>query len=134
MIPPLWPALITCLALIIYAWTIVVCGSARGKYGVKAPAVTGHPEFEKRFRIQQNTLEQLVIFLPSLWIFSATVSPVWGGALGLVFVVARLVYVVSYAGDPEKRGPGFGLGAIATLILLAGGLIGVIRLMAMGPA
>ncbi len=128
----LYPALATCLALLVYVWTIAACGNARGKYGIKAPAVTGHPEFERRFRIQQNTMEQLVLFLPSLWIFSLTVSPFWGGIIGLIFVAARVYYVVSYARNADSRGPGFTIGGIATLVLLLGGLAGVLRTLITG--
>ena len=128
----LYPALATCLALLVYVWAIFLCGRARGQYGIKAPAVTGHPEFEKYYRIQQNTLEQLMLFLPSLWVFSTVVSPFWGGIIGLVFVAARAFYVVSYARDPASRGPGFTIGAIAAAVLLLGGLAGVIKVMLTG--
>ena len=76
-----WPAFITMLALLVYVWNFVACGRARDKFGVKAPAVTGHPQFEARFRVQQNMLEQLIVFLPSLWLFSLTLSPLVGAAL-----------------------------------------------------
>jgi uncharacterized membrane protein YecN with MAPEG domain len=124
----LYPALITCLALLVYAWNFAGAGAARGKHKILAPATTGHPEFERKLRIQQNMLEQLIVFLPSLWIFSLTVQVLVGTALGLVFVIGRVLYSVSYANDPAKRGPGFLLGALASIILLIGGLVGVIRL------
>jgi glutathione S-transferase len=128
----LYPALATCLAMLVYAWTIVLCGRARGAYGVKAPAVTGHPEFEKRFRAQQNTLEQLMLFLPSLWVFSFVVSPLWGGLIGLAFVLGRILYVASYIRDPASREAGFAVGTIATAVLLFGGLAGVLKMMIAG--
>src|SRR5271169_3054133 len=98
----LYPLLITSLASLVYLWTVFMCGAARGKYKIQAPAVTGHIEFEKRFRIQQNTMEQLILFYPSLWVFSLTVSQVWGAILGLLFIVGRIVYAIGYASDPEK--------------------------------
>ncbi len=122
----IYPALITCLALLVYVWTILGVGQARGKYGVKAPAITGDPIFERHFRVQQNTLELLVLFLPSLWIFSRTVSPLWGLILGAVFVVGRVIYGVGYIRDPERRGPGFLLSGLSSVILLLGGLIGTV--------
>jgi glutathione S-transferase len=125
----LYPALATCLAMLVYVWTIFLCGRARGAYGVKAPAVSGHPEFEKRFRAQQNTLEQLMLFLPSLWVFSLAVSPFWGGLIGLGFVVGRILYVAGYIRDPASRELGFTIGAAATAILLLGGLGGVLKIM-----
>jgi glutathione S-transferase len=128
----LYPALATCLAMLVYAWTIFLCGRARGAYGVKAPAVTGHPEFEKRLRAQQNTLEQLMLFVPSLWVFSLAVSPFWGGIVGLVFVGGRILYVASYIRDPASRGAGFVIGALAVAILLLGGLAGVLKIMITG--
>jgi uncharacterized MAPEG superfamily protein len=126
----LYPALATLLAMLVYAWTIALCGRARGTYGVKAPAVTGHPEFEKRFRAQQNTLEQLMLFLPSLWVFSSVVSPFWGGIVGLGFVIGRIVYVMSYIREPASREAGFVIGTVAVAILLLGGLGGVLKMMA----
>jgi glutathione S-transferase len=128
----LYPALATCLALLVYTWTMVLCGRARGAYGIKAPAVTGHPEFEKRFRAQQNTLEQLMLFLPSLWMFSLAVSPIWGGIIGLAFVLGRILYVTGYIRDPASRELGFTIGAVATAILLLGGLAGVLKIMLTG--
>jgi glutathione S-transferase len=123
----LLPSLITCLALLVYSWNIFVAGGARGKYGIKAPAVTGHPQFECRLRVQQNMLEQLIVFLPALWIFSTTVSPLIGAIVGLVFVIGRVIYSLSYYNDPAKRGPGFMISGVATLILLIGGLAGTLR-------
>ena len=120
------PALATGLALIVYVWTIAACALARGRYGIEAPAVTGHPAFERAFRIQQNTAEQLVLFVPSLWLFALTLSPALGGAIGLVFVAARLLYVISYARNPATRGPGFTIGLGASLVLLVGGLAGAL--------
>jgi glutathione S-transferase len=128
----LYPALATCLAMLVYAWSIFLCGRARGTYGVKAPAVTGHPEFEKRFRAQQNTLEQLMLFLPSLWVFSLVVSPLWGGLVGLGFVLGRILYVASYIRDPASRDAGFVIGSVAVAILLLGGLGGVLKFMLVG--
>ena len=123
----LYPALITCLALLVYVWNFVSAGQARGKHKIKAPATTGHPEFERKLRVQANMLEQLIVFLPSLWIFCLTIQPLIGAALGLVFVIGRILYSAAYAADPAKRSLGFGLGILPTLILLIGGLVGVIK-------
>ncbi len=127
-----YPALVTSLALLVYFWSFVVCGLARKTYRIEAPATTGHPEFERAFRIQQNTLEQLVLFLPSLWIFSLMVSPVWGAALGIVWVAGRVLYGLSYAHNPARRGPGFLLALLATMVLLLGGFAGTLWLMIAG--
>ena len=131
----LYPALVTTLALLVYFWNFMSCGAARGKHKIQAPATTGAPEFERALRIQQNMLEQLMLFLPSLWIFSLTTPALWPGmlwvatGLGLLFVLGRIIYSASYAKDPATRGLGFGLGALPTMILLIGSLVGVINLL-----
>jgi glutathione S-transferase len=129
---PLYPGLATCLALLVYLWTIIACSRARSRTGIRAPAVTGHPDFERHFRIQQNTLEQLVLFLPSLWIFALAVSPLWAGIIGFVFVLGRALYAVTYARDPAARGPGFIIGFVATVLLLLGGFVGLLYRAATG--
>ncbi|HXZ02774.1 MAG TPA: MAPEG family protein [Stellaceae bacterium] len=129
---PLYPALVTCLALLVYLATVIACARARGRTGLKAPAVAGNAEFERYFRIQQNTLEQLVLFLPSLWIFALAVSPLWAGLIGLVFVAARVLYAATYARDPATRGPGFVIGFAASVLLLLGGTIGLLYRILLG--
>lgn len=121
----LWPALVTILALLLYTILLGLVGSARGKYNVQAPATTGHPEFERRLRVQLNTSEQLVSFLPALWIFSLTLKPLWGAALGGLWIVGRIVYAIGYFQAANKRGVGFAITQVATGCLLIGGLIGI---------
>lgn len=121
-----FPALVTGLALLLYVACFVVTGRARMRFGIKAPAVTGAPEFERAFRIQQNTIEQLILFLPALWLFALYVSPLWGGLLGLVWVGARALYAISYYREPDSRGPGFMIGFASAAILLVGGLAGIV--------
>ena len=101
-------------------------GRARVKYGVTAPAVMGHPVFERYHRVHYNTMEQLVIFIPGMLLFGLYVNS-WGATgLGLVFILGRIVYFRAYIADPAKRGPGFGLTMLPTSILLLGGLGGAI--------
>jgi uncharacterized membrane protein YecN with MAPEG domain len=119
-------AIVTALALLEYMGISILVGRARGKYGIKAPATSGHPLFDRTFRVHQNTLEQLIVFVPSLWLFGTYVSAVWGAGIGLIFIVGRVVYVQGYIADPEKRGAGFGLGFLANIVLLLGGLIGAL--------
>jgi glutathione S-transferase len=119
-------ALVAALALIEYTLFALNVGRMRGRYGVKAPATTGHELFERAYRVHQNTLEQLVVFLPSLYLFAAFVSAPIAAGLGLVFVVGRALYFRGYQADPEKRGPGFGIGFIASNLLLLGGLVGAL--------
>ena len=101
-------------------------GMARGKYGVEAPAVSGNEIFERHFRVHMNTLEQLVVFLPSLWLFSHFVSAPIGAGIGLVFVAGRALYAVSYVADPRKRSTGFTLGYLANAALVLGALGGAL--------
>ena len=116
-------AIVTILALAQFILFTVQVGSMRGKHGVKAPAVTGHPEFERMFRVQQNTMEQLVAFIPALWIYAYLVNPFWGAAMGLVFIVGRFIYRASYVKDPDSRGIGFTLTFLPTAVMLVWSLI-----------
>ncbi|HSP97591.1 MAG TPA: MAPEG family protein [Candidatus Dormibacteraeota bacterium] len=119
-------SLVALLALIEYLVISTMTGRARGQYGVKAPAITGHPIFERWYRVQLNTLEQLVVFVPALFLFARYVSPRWGGLLGLVFIVGRAIYARSYVADPESRSLGFALTFIPNVLLLLGALLAVV--------
>ncbi len=123
---------VTFLALLVYFWTTIRVGGARGRTGVAAPSVTGHPDFERAYRVQLNTLEWLPLFLPSLWLFAYYWDPRIGAGIGLVWVAARIYYAVSYSKDPAKRGPGFGVQALCTGILLVGALGKAAYLLATG--
>ena len=116
-------AIITILALGQFILFSVQVGSMRGKHGVKAPAITGHPEFERMFRVQQNTMEQLVAFIPALWIFAYFVNPLWGAGMGLVFIIGRFIYRSSYLKDPNARGMGFTITFVPTAVMLGWSLI-----------
>jgi len=117
-------AIVAVLALMQYIYFAILVGRARGRFGVNGPAVTGHPVFERYFRVQMNTLELLIALLPGLWLFAHYVSPTWAAVLGAVYLVGRLVYLRSYVADPAKRGPGFGLSMLPIFALLIGALIG----------
>ncbi len=119
-------AVVTVLAVFqVFSFAYLV-GKQRAKHGVKAPAITGEAEFERAFRIHQNSVEQMVIFIPALWLFGYYVHALIGAGLGLVFVIARFIYRKSYLNDPTSRTAGFGIGALTMMILLFGGLIGAI--------
>jgi uncharacterized membrane protein YecN with MAPEG domain len=120
-------AIVTALALIEFMTFAALVGYARGKYKVAAPATTGDPVFERHFRVHYNTLEQWIVFLPSLWLFAFFVNPTWGAGLGAVVVVARIPYAIGYIRDPKKREFGSILGTLALLPLVFGSLIGAIR-------
>ena len=121
-----WVAILTVLALVEYGVLGALVGRARVKYGVEAPATTGNPIFERYFRVHQNTLEALIVFIPSLWIFAVFVNPIAAAALGLLFIVARIFYARGYVEDPEKRALGAGVTFAVNGILLLGGLVGIL--------
>jgi uncharacterized membrane protein YecN with MAPEG domain len=128
-----WPSLVTIASLILYLSVIINVGRARVKYKIPAPQTSGDPDFERVFRVQQNTLEQLVLFLPALWLFCEFINPIWGSGLGCLWIVGRIVYAWGYYKAPEKRSIGFAIGSLTSLVLILGALIGVvIRLLATG--
>ncbi|HEY6643075.1 MAPEG family protein [Povalibacter sp.] len=120
-------AIVTVVALLQFLYFGVLVGKARAQYGIAAPAVSGNEIFERYFRVQMNTLEQLLMFLPSLWIFAHYANPLWAASLGVVFVIGRAIYCRSYARDPKNRSLGFALTALPTLIMMAGILWQAIR-------
>jgi glutathione S-transferase len=119
--------IVTALALLQYLVFGFRVGRARGRYGVKAPAITGNEVFERHFRVQQNTLEQLIVLVPGLYLFSHYLNPWIAAALGLVYLVGRELFAASYVKDPAKREIGFGLSFLPSVILILGGLIGAVR-------
>jgi glutathione S-transferase len=119
-------AIVTVVVLVQYLLFGYHVSRARIKHGVQAPAISGHPEFERTFRIHQNTLEQLVLFIPALWMFGIYVHPLTGAAIGLVFPVGREVYRRSYAADPSSRAAGATIGGAAIMVLLLGAAIGAL--------
>lgn len=121
-----WVAIVAALAGIEYLVFVYLCGQARGRFGVAAPATTGDPRFERYFRVQGNTVEQLVVFFPGLLLFATYASEVGAALLGGVFVVGRALYARGYLLDPARRGPGFALTLLANAVLLVGGLGGAL--------
>ena len=116
--------LIAMLALIQYLAFGLLVGRARTRFGVQAPATTGHPEFERYFRAHYNTLEQLIIFLPALFAGGYFGHSLIAVAAGAVFLIGRSLYFRTYVKDPATRGPGMMLSFAANLVLIANGLIG----------
>jgi uncharacterized MAPEG superfamily protein len=124
-----WVTIVAMLALLEYFFFSIKVGQARAKYGVKAPATTGNEHFERYHRVHQNTMEQLVMFLPSLFTFASLVSEMWAAILGVVFIIGRAVYFNLYIGNPDKRGPGVLISLLATAILIIGSLVGAIMIL-----
>jgi uncharacterized membrane protein YecN with MAPEG domain len=125
----LWPSLVTVFALITYFVLTINVGRARAKYQIQPPAMTGNEDFERVVRVQQNTVEQLLLFLPALWLFAIFVSPLWAAGLGTVWIIGRILFAWGYYQEAAKRALGFGIGTLATMALLVGSLIGIIRLL-----
>ena len=119
-------AIVTVLALIqCFVFSIGVA-KARATHSISPPSISGNPDFERAFRVHQNTLEQLVLFLPGLWMFAYYVHPLWGAGIGVVFIVGRFVYRAAYMQDPSNRGTGFTIGIAASGVLLLGSLISAV--------
>ena len=118
-------AVVTALALLVYLWTVIGVGAARRKSGIKAPTMTGDPLLERAVRVQANTLEWLPIFLPSLWLCHLFWQPqdqtgIIVAAIGVVWIVGRILYALGYVVDPSKREMGFLIQFLASIVLLLG--------------
>ena len=116
--------LVVALALVQFFAFATAVGRAREKYQVAAPATTGHAMFERYFRVQMNTLELLIMFVPGMWIFAKYVNAEAAAGLGAVYLIGRTVYFFSYVRDPKKRSLGFGLSAGPVAVLVVGAVIG----------
>jgi uncharacterized membrane protein YecN with MAPEG domain len=113
--------------LLVYLWTVIGVGAARRKSGIKAPTMTGDPLLERAVRVQANTLEWLPIFLPSLWLCHLFWQPqdqtgIIVAAIGVVWIVGRILYALGYVVDPSKREMGFLIQFLASIALLLGAL------------
>ena len=122
-------ALVTVLTVLLGLYTMMLVGRMRGKHSVQAPAMTGAPEFERAIRVQMNTLEQVVLFLPVLWL--ATIYPVLSGylapGLGLIWIIGRVLYASGYMAEAAKRSSGFLIAGIALLGLLILSIVGIVH-------
>jgi glutathione S-transferase len=123
---PHYTAIVTLLAVVFYFFLATRVSRARGMFGVKLPAVTGHPDFERVYRVHMNTLEWMPIFLPLLWLCAIYFSDRAAAVLGLVWIGGRAAYLVGYSAAVEKRLPGFFVQAMACVLLLVGAVVGMI--------
>jgi len=104
----------------------LIIGAQRAKRKVEAPATTGDPIYERYHRVHYNTMEQLIVFIPAIWLYGTYISVNWAAGLGVVYLIGRIVYLKGYVADPKKRSAGFGLSWLPATILLFGGLGGAV--------
>lgn len=127
------PALVTLLTVLLLFGTLFVAGKAREKYDIKAPAISGHPGFERAYRVQMNTIENTVMFLPALWLAATHgYGGLWAGMAGLVWLVGRTWYAAAYLKDPARRGGGFLVSMVAWAALMLMATVGIVRAMMIG--
>jgi glutathione S-transferase len=119
--------IVVLLALVEFFYFSLEVGKARGRYNIPAPATTGNEMFERYFRVHMNTLELLVMFVPSILLFGQYLSPYIAAGLGVVYLIGRLVYLSAYVKDPKKRSVGFGLSILPIMILTVGAIVGAVR-------
>jgi uncharacterized membrane protein YecN with MAPEG domain len=120
-------ALVTALSSIMLLLTAMNVARMRGKHRIQAPLTTGHPEFDRAFRIQMNTLENTVVFLPMLWLFAVYVNPIWAAGVGGIWLAGRLWYAIGYQLSANKRGGGFVVSFLAYVVMASGAMAGILR-------
>jgi glutathione S-transferase len=124
--------LINGLAFLLYSWTGIMVGRERARSGIHSPVMTGDVGLERALRVQQNTLEQLVVFVPASILFAFLVNALAAAILGIAWLVGRTLYIPLYMREPSSRGLAFGLAAIAQLILMLGVVAGSIWMLLRG--
>ena len=118
--------LLICLLMIATGWNVA---RARGRYGIKAPAMTGHEMFERAYRIQMNTLENALPLLLALWLYAGFIGDRGAGVMAAVWLVGRVWYAIAYQNDPAKRHAGFSIAFFAFAGLWLGAIWGVVRVL-----
>jgi glutathione S-transferase len=118
--------LVAVVAVLQFFFFGVLTGHARRQSGLKAPAVTGHEGFERMYRVQMNTLEILIAFLPGLFLAAKYWPIPLVVGMGIFYVIGRHVYWRAYVSEPSKRALGFMMSMLPTLLLLILALVGVI--------
>ncbi len=122
-----WVDLVTLFAVLEFLGMVWLVGRARVKYSVRAPSTGGNEHFERWFRVQQNTLETLIMFLPALWIAAHYWSAGWMALIGMVYLIGRVIYLISYVRDPRTRTLGYVLSIAPVGVLVVFGLTGILR-------
>ena len=123
---PQYTSIVTLLVVLFYFFIATRVPLARHKFNVQLPAITGHPDFERVFRVHQNTLEWMPTFLPSLWLCAIYLSDVVAAVLGVVWIIGRAVYYVGYVREVKGRLPGFFIQSSACLLLIVGAIVGMV--------
>jgi glutathione S-transferase len=118
--------MVTLASLLLYFVVTMNVGRARIRFNVIAPKTDGPEEFQRYFRVQMNTLEQIVLFLPLLWLAAITIHDGLAAAIGLFWILGRFVYARNYYLDPAKRGPGFMVAMAATAALFVVSFLGIV--------
>jgi glutathione S-transferase len=121
-----WTTLVSLAALAVYAWMLTNAGRAREKHKVPAPSMDGPVEFLSAHRVQANTVEQMVLFFPALWLCAFWLSDFWAALGGAIWVVGRILYALAYYRDPKKRTLGFMVTSFGSVALLIGTGVGLI--------
>ena len=119
-------AIVTSLALIQSVFFAFQVGKSRAQHGVSAPLMTGPDEFLREFRVHMNTVENLIVFIPAVWMFGYFIEPYWAAGIGLVYVISRFMYRAAYTGDPSKRSLPFTIGLACQAVLLLGTIVGAV--------
>jgi glutathione S-transferase len=119
--------IVTFLALAQFQLFGVMVGAMRQKHNVLAPAETGHEEFERMNRVHLNTAEQLIIFIPALWMHALYANPLYGAIVGLFFIIGRFIYRAAYLKNPRSRGLGFSMTMVSSTVLLIWALVAAIQ-------
>lgn len=119
--------LIVLLALLQYVFFTARVGLGRGKYKIEAPACEGDENWERLFRVQQNTMEQMIVLVPATFAFAYYMSSTWVLVPGTVYLIGRFLYSAEYVKDPKTRTPGMVLTMLANVVLVLGALFGVVK-------
>ena len=122
--------IVTLLAVVLYLGLAMRVGILRGMLDIKAPATTGHPQFERAYRVHLNTAEQYIAFLPLFWMATLTFHAYYWlpAVLGIAFLLARLFYMRLYMAAPDRRIAGAFLTMFSQIGLLSLSIIGVVQI------
>ena len=122
-----YTALVTVIAVAVTFYFSARVGIGRAKFDIKAPAMAGNPTFDRAVRVHANTVEQIVLFVPVLWIATSVAGDAWAAAIGSVWILGRLIYAAGYVAHADKRGLGMLVTLASTVVLVAISVWGVMQ-------